>query len=170
MVLDILDMEYGEIRNAIDLLNEITSNEEIFKAKHPDLIRTTNSFLQYYKDNKVDLMELVHYSEPQILDDEEDWKTDDESEIKNSPKQNLIPINVCKTENETPLVIEKLQVNSPNELKITQHEITNKINEQKYIKDLVIQSNEDFEAAEFCNTTSATLKLFYYFNKQTRRV
>ncbi len=76
-------MQYGEIQNAIDLFDEILSNEEIFKTKHPELIQITNSFLYYYTDNKVDLMELVHYSEPQSLDnedmeDEELWVTDDE--------------------------------------------------------------------------------------------
>ena len=162
MVVEILEMGYGDTRNVIDLFDEIISHEEIFKLNHPNLIQITNSFLQYYTDNKLHLMELVHYSGPEILDDEEDWKTDDESETKKPPKQTLLPNKVSIFENKNPLLKEEQQTNGPPELEMSQHEIMNEINERKYIKDLFIQSNEDFEAAEIlqhhqCNAQAILL-------------
>ena len=116
-------------------------------------------------DHKMKLMELLHYSDTQITEqEEEDWKTVDEGEnVRNSTNQNPIPeITVNIIEDEIPCIKEEKQWNNPTELELTQHEINNQINEQNYIKDLVIQSNEDLEAAEIlqhhqCNAQAILL-------------
>ena len=170
MTVDILSsgIGYGEIRNVIEVFDEIISNEEIFKADHQILIDITTSFLEYYKNHKENLLELVNYSKPEIFDEEEEWKTDDESDTSKPQTQTEIPSHEEEAKLEdnkyqpNQLELEELQ-KEINELQSLQHEIMNTINEHRYIKDLVIQSQLDLEAAEIlqnhqCN--SQTILLF----------
>ena len=61
------------------MFDKILTNENAFKINHPKLMEITHSFLQHYTENKMNLLELVHNSENEIIEEEEeDWKTDDE--------------------------------------------------------------------------------------------
>ena len=62
-----------------------------------------------------------------------------------------------------------MQWNNPTELEIEQHEMRTKINEQKYIKDLVIQSNEDFEAAEILQNQQCNAQAILLFQQANEK-
>ena len=65
-------MGYCDMRYIIELLDEITSNEEIFKDNHNELILITKTFIKYYIENSVDLLQLMHSSESHVEQEEEE--------------------------------------------------------------------------------------------------
>ena len=58
---------------------------------------------------------------------------------------------------------------NPTELKLEQHEIVRKLDEQKYIKDLFIQSREDFEAAEILQQNQCNARAILLFQQANEK-
>ena len=161
------------MRDVMDLLDEIVTNKEVFKDNHNELIVITKTFIKYYIENSVDLLQIMHSSESHIeQEEEEEWKTDDEGEcVENSTQSNPLPLETINNiEDEIPWIEKEVQWNNPTELEMEQQEIVSSWRSKNTLKISLFNQMKILKRQKFCNTTSAMLRLFYYFNKQTRKV
>ena len=153
------------LRDVTDLFEMITKKKELFLNKHDKLFDLAEEFVLYYVENATELYETMHPSVAYTNTEEEElWLTDDEwqekqskppisSEQQNSTKEDI--------DDDEPEWID-IEWNNHTEIEQKQREILRQLEDQRYIKDLFIQANEDLEAAEIllqqqCNAQAILL-------------